>query len=62
MTVKELKERLELLIEDGKEDYTVFVDNFVNGFYEDILISVTDLYNEVVITVDYEDLEELKWL
>lgn len=55
MTVKELKERLELLIEDGKEDYTVFVDNFVNGFYEDILISVTDLYNEVVITVEYED-------
>ena len=26
MTVKELKEKLELLIEDGKEDYTVFVE------------------------------------
>ena len=27
MTVKELKERLEILIEEGKEDYTVFVDD-----------------------------------
>lgn len=26
MTVKELKEKLELLIEDGKEDYSVFVN------------------------------------
>ena len=26
MTVKELKEKLELLIEDGKEDYAVFVN------------------------------------
>ena len=55
MTVKELKEKLEIIIEDGKEDYTVFVDNFVNGFYEDILISVTDLYNEIVITSKNED-------
>lgn len=26
MTVKELKERLELLIEDGKEDYIAYVN------------------------------------
>lgn len=26
MTVKELKERLEMLIEEGKADYTVYVD------------------------------------
>lgn len=26
MTVKELKEKLELLIEDGKEDYPIFVN------------------------------------
>ena len=26
MTVKELKERLEILMEDGKEDYTVYVE------------------------------------
>ena len=29
MTVKDLKERLELLIEDGKEDYTIYVLGFV---------------------------------
>lgn len=32
MTVKELKERLEILIEDGKEDYTVYVDEVFNEF------------------------------
>ena len=52
MTVKELKEKLELLIEDGKADYTVFVDNFNNDLYEDFIISVTDFYNEIVFTVD----------
>ena len=55
MTVKELKEKLECLIEENKGDYTIYVDNFVNGFYEEILITVTDLYNEVVITAEYED-------
>ena len=55
MTVKELKERLEILIEDGKEEYTVFVDNFVNDCYEDISLVVTDLYNEIVITTNNED-------
>lgn len=52
MTVKELKEKLEILIDDGKEDYTVFIDNFVNGCIEDISIVVTDFYNEIVITTN----------
>ena len=52
MTVKELKEKLEILIEDGKEDYTIYVDNFVNDCFEDISIVVTDLYNEIVITTN----------
>ena len=52
MTVKELKEKLELLIEDGKEDYTVFVDGFDNDFYEDFVISVTDFFNEIIFTVN----------
>lgn len=55
MTVKELKERLEILIEDGKEDYIVFVDNFVNDCYHNISIIVTDLYNEIVISSNNED-------
>lgn len=52
MKVKELKERLELLIEDGKGDFTVFVDDFNNSFYEDFLITVTDFYKEIIITVN----------
>ena len=52
MTVKELKEKLEILIEDGKEDYTVYVDNFDNDCYHNISIVVTDLYNEIVISSD----------
>lgn len=32
MTVKELKEKLEIIIEDGKEDYTVFVDIYNKEF------------------------------
>lgn len=55
MTVKELKEKLEILMEDGKEEYTVFVDNFVNDCYHNISIIVTDLYNEIVITSNNED-------
>lgn len=50
MTVKELKEKLECLIVDGKGDYTVFVDNFLNDCCEDISIVVTDLFNEIVIS------------
>ena len=52
MKVKELKERLELLIEDGKEDYTVFVDDFDNGLYEDFVITVIDFYKEIIISVN----------
>lgn len=29
MTVKDLKERLEMLIEEGKADYTVYSDDIV---------------------------------
>ena len=32
MTVKELKERLELLIEDGKGDYTAYVNIYSNEY------------------------------
>ena len=40
MTVKELKERLELLIEDGKEDYDFLIYEFNDNFiivFEDYL-------------------------
>ena len=52
MTVKELKEKLEIIIEDGKEDYTVFVDDFDNGFYEDFEITVIDFFKEIIISVN----------
>lgn len=55
MTVKELKEKLEILIEDGKEDYTVFVDNFEDDFYDDFVFNVNDFYNEIIITNNSED-------
>ena len=49
MTVKELKEMLEMLIMEGKEDYTVLVDYSidepiitVNDFFGEIFISSTD--------------------
>lgn len=42
MTVKELKEKLELLIEDNKEDYLVYVDEF---------------FNEPIISYNDEDME-----
>ena len=37
MTVKELKEFLECIIEDGKEDYTVYVNELIDS--DDIYIS-----------------------
>ena len=37
MTVKELKEILECIIEDGKEDYTVYVNDLIDS--DDIYIS-----------------------
>ena len=36
MTVKELKEKLELLIEDGKEDYVVYVEIYNSEYLFDI--------------------------
>ena len=45
MTVKELKEKLELLIEDGKEDYVVFVDCLVDEY----LFTVNDEEKEVYL-------------
>ena len=48
MTVKELKERLELLIEEGKADYAVFVDD--SEEYKDVYIfSVKDEDKEVYL-------------
>lgn len=52
MTVKDLKEKLDLIIDDGKGEYTVFVDDFDNELYEDFVITVTDFYKEIVITVN----------
>lgn len=43
MTVKELKERLEMLIEEGKADYIVYVD--VNS--DEYVFSVDDEKKEV---------------
>lgn len=45
MTVKELKEKLEILIEDGKEDFTVCSD----GFLEINYINVSDGDKEVYL-------------
>jgi hypothetical protein len=52
MTVKELKEKLDLIIDDGKGEYTVFVDDFDNELYEDFVITVTDFFKEIIITVN----------
>lgn len=49
MTVKELKEKLECLIEDGKEDYTVFVNNIEDEFYQDFAVTVNEFYKEIAI-------------
>ena len=46
MTVKELKERLELLMEDGKGHYTVYVGECI----DDPKITVTDFYDEILLT------------
>ena len=52
MTVKELKEKLDLIIDDGKGEYTGFVDDFDNELYEDFVITVTDFFKEIIITVN----------
>lgn len=45
MTVKELKELLECLIEDGKEDYKVYVDEI----YDLVVVDVDDEKKEVYV-------------
>lgn len=45
MTVKELKELLERLIEDGKEDYVVYVDDLLDEF----LVYINDKNKEVIL-------------
>lgn len=45
MTVKELKETLEYLIEDGKEDYKVYVDEI----YDLVVVDVDDEKKEVYV-------------
>lgn len=46
MTLKELKERLEIILEDGKGHYSVFVGDSI----DDVTITVTDFYEEVIIS------------
>ena len=47
MTVKELKEKLECLIEEGKEDFTVCSETF--GFLEINYIDVSEEDKEVYL-------------
>lgn len=49
MTVKELKEILEVLIEDDKGHYSVFVGDSI----DDPIITITDFYEE--INISYSD-------
>lgn len=46
MTVKELKEILEVLIEDDKGHYSVFVGDSIDG----PIITITDFYEEINIS------------
>lgn len=46
MTVKELKEILEVLIEDDKGHYTVFVGDSI----DDPIITVIDFFDEINIS------------
>jgi hypothetical protein len=46
MTVKELKEILEVLIEDDKGHYSVFVGDSI----DDPIINITDFYEEIIIS------------
>ena len=50
MTVKELKERLELLIEDGKGHYSVYVGDCI----DEVAITVTDIFSEILISSSNE--------
>ena len=51
MTVKELKEILEVLIEDDKGHYTVYVGDSI----DEPVITVTDFFDEVNISSSDED-------
>ena len=51
MTVKELKEILEDLIEDDKGHYSVFVGDSIDN----IIITVTDFFDEINISFSDED-------
>lgn len=48
MTVKELKEKLEILIEDGKEDYPVYILTS-NGEEDIVKFLVNELVREVYL-------------
>lgn len=58
MTVKDLKEILEVLIEDDKGHYSVFVGDSINdpiiSIYDPI-ITITDFFDEVNISASDED-------
>lgn len=45
MTVKELKEKLEILIEEGKADYKIFD----GSYYNIVSVDVNDEYKEVYV-------------
>ena len=51
MTVKELKEKLEIIIEDDKGHYSVFVGDSI----DDPIITVTDFFDEINISSSDED-------
>lgn len=51
MTVKHLKEILEVLIEDGKGHYTVYVGDSI----DDPIITVTDFFDEINISSSDEE-------
>ena len=51
MTVKDLKEILEVLIEDEKGHYTVYVGDSI----DDPIITVTDFFDEINISSSNEE-------
>lgn len=51
MTVKDLKEILDLIIDDGKGHYSVFVGDSI----DDPIITVTDFFDEINISSSDED-------
>lgn len=48
MTVKELKEILECMVEDDKGHYSVFVGDSIDG----VVLTITDFFFEEVIISD----------